>query len=108
MAAMPLSPMLGMNGDLVDAGTRRPLGADQDADRVRAREGDHTAAAPHLKIADRLLERGRRHERLVGKVRGPAVIQRVDEKRHVVRAAEAICRQARYSLRAFSALTSLR
>jgi hypothetical protein len=33
----------------------------QDADRVGAREGDHAAAAPDLKVADRPLERGRRH-----------------------------------------------
>jgi len=36
MTAMTLSPMIGMDGDLVDEGTGRPLGADQDADRVRA------------------------------------------------------------------------
>ena len=87
---MTLSPMIGMDGDLVDEGTGRPLGADQDADRVGAREGDHAAAAPDLKVADRPLERGRRHGRLVGKVRRPAAIQRVDEKPDVVRAAEAV------------------
>ena len=87
---MTLPPMIGMDGDLVDEGTGRPLGADQDADRVGAREGDHAAAAPDLQVADRPLERGRRHRRLVGKVRRPAAIQRVDEKPDVVRAAEAI------------------
>ena len=92
MTAMTLPPMIGMDGDLVDERTGRPLGADQDADRVGAREGDHAAAAPDLKVADRPLERGRRHRRLVGKVRRPAAIQRVDEKRDVVRAAEAIRR----------------
>ena len=89
---MTLSQMIGMNGDLVDERTGRPLGADQDADRVGAREGDHAAAAPDLQVADRPLERRRRHRRLVGKVRRPAAIQRVDEERDVVRAAEAICR----------------
>ena len=34
VTAMTLSPMIGMDGDLVDEGTGRPLGADQDADRV--------------------------------------------------------------------------
>src|SRR5258705_12992169 len=88
---MTLSPMIGMDGDLVDEGTGRPLGADQDADRIGAREGDHAAAAPDLKVADRPLERGRCHGRLVGKVRSPAAILRVDEKSDVVRAAESIC-----------------
>ena len=82
---MTLSPVIGMDGDLVDERAGRPLGADQDADRVGAREGDHAAAAPDLKVADRPLERGRRHRRLVGKVRRPAAIQRVDEKPDVVR-----------------------
>ena len=90
MTAMTLSPMIGMDGDLVDEATRRPLCADQDADRVGAREGDHAAAAPDLKVADRPLERGRGHWRLVGKVRRPAAIQRADEKLDVVRAAEAV------------------
>ena len=89
---MTLSPMIGMDGDRVDEGTGGPLGTDQHADRVGAREGDHAAAAPDLKVADRPLERGRRHGRLVGKVRSPAAIQRIDEKRDVVRAAEAVCR----------------
>ena len=92
VAAMTLSPMIGMDGDLVDEGSRRPLGADQDADRVGTREDNHAAAAPDLKVADRLLERSRRHGRLVGKVRNPAAIQRVGEKRDVVRAAEAVRR----------------
>ena len=87
---MTLSPMIGMDSDLVDESTGRPLGADQDADRVGAREGDHAAAAPDLKVADRPLERGRRHRRIVGKVRRPAAIQRVDEKHDVVGAAEAV------------------
>ena len=80
VAGMTLSAMIGMDGDLVEEGPGRPLGADQDADRVRARESDHAAAAPDLQVADRLLERGRRHGRLVGKVRRPAAIQRVDEQ----------------------------
>ena len=92
VTAMTLPPMIGMDGDLVDEGPGRPLGADQDADRVGAREGDHAAAAPDLQVADRPLERGRRHGRLVGKVRRPAAIQRVDEQPDVVRAAEAIRR----------------
>ena len=90
VTAVTLSPMIGMDGDLVDEGTGRPLGADQDADRIGAREGDHAAAAPDLKVADRPLERCRRHRRLVGKVRRPAAIQCVDEQPDVVRAAEAI------------------
>ena len=92
VTAVTLPPMIGMDGDLVDEGAGRPLGADQDADRIGAREGDHAAAAPDLKVADRPLERGRRHRRLVGKVRRPAAIQRVDEKPDVVRAAETVCR----------------
>ena len=90
VTAMTLSPMIGMDGDLVDEATGRPLCADQNADRVGAREGDHAAAAPDLKVADRPLERGRGHWRLVGKVRRPAAIQRADEKLDVVRAAEAV------------------
>jgi hypothetical protein len=93
MTAMTLSPMIGMDGDLVDEGTGRSFGADQDADRVGASEGDHATAAPDLKVADRPLERGRRHGRLVGKVRRPAAIQRINEQRHVVRTAKAIRRQ---------------
>ena len=54
---MALAPMIGMDGDLVDECARRPLGADQDPDRIGAREGDHAAAAPDLKVADRPLER---------------------------------------------------
>ena len=81
VTAMPLPPMIGMDRDLVDERTGWPLGADQDADRVGSREGDHAAAAPDLKVADRALERFRRHRRLVGKVRRPAAIQRVDEQR---------------------------
>ena len=88
---MTLSPMIGMDGDPVDECSGRPLGADQDADRVGAREGDHAAAAPDLEVADRTLEHGRRHQRLVGKVRGPAAIQGFHEKPDVVRAAEAVC-----------------
>ena len=107
VAAMTLSPMIGMDGDLVDEGTRRPLGADQDADRVGAREGDHAAAAPDLKVADRPLERGGRHRRLVGKVRRPAAIQRVDEKPDVIGAAKAVRAHPSDALRAVSGLTSL-
>ena len=92
MTAMTLSPMIGMNGDLVNQSTGRAFTADEDANRVGAREGDHAAAAPDLKIADRPLERGRRHGRLAGKVRRPAAIQRVDEKRHIVRAAKTVRR----------------
>jgi hypothetical protein len=87
---MTLSPMIGMDGDLVDEGTGRPLGADQDADRVSAREGDHAAAAPDLKVPDRSLERSRRFRRLLGKVRRPAAIQCVNEKSDVVRAAKSV------------------
>jgi hypothetical protein len=90
VTAMTLSPMIGMDGDLVDERTGRPLGANQDGDRVGAREGDHAAAAPDLEVADRPLERDRRHRRLVGKVRRPAAIQRADEKLDVVGAAEAV------------------
>ena len=94
--AMTLPPMIGMDRDSVDEGTGRPLGADQDADRIRAREGDHAAAAPHLEVANRPLERGRRHRRLVWKVRRPAPIQRVDEQGNVVCSAEAVRRQGLY------------
>src|SRR6185312_2947237 len=76
MTPMTLSPMIGMDGDLVDEGTGRPLGADQDADRVGSRKGHHAAAAPDLEVTDRALERRRRHRRLVWKVRSPASIQR--------------------------------
>ena len=34
MTAVPLSPMIGMDGDLVDKGAGSPLGPDQDADRI--------------------------------------------------------------------------
>ena len=90
VTAMTLPPMIGMDGDLVNEGPGRPFGADQDADRVGAREGDHAAAAPDLQVADRPLERGRRHLRLVRKVRTPAAIQRVDEKPDVVGATKTI------------------
>ena len=90
VTAMTLPPMIGMDGDLVDESAGGPLGADQDADRVRAREGDHAAAAPDLKVTDRPLEHLRRRRRLVRKVRSPAAIHRVDEKPDVVRAAEAV------------------
>ena len=92
VTAMTLSLVIGMNGDPVDERAGGPLGADQDADRVGAREGDHAAAAPDLEVADRPLERDRRHRRLVGKVRRPAAIQRVDEQLDVIRAAEAVRR----------------
>ncbi len=82
--------MIGMDGDLVDEGTGGPLGADQDADRIGARERDHAAAAPYLKVADRPLEFRRCHRRLVGKARTPAAIECRDEQRDVVGAAEAI------------------
>jgi hypothetical protein len=52
MTAMTLSNMIRMDGDLVDEGTGQPLGADQDADRIGASECNHTAAAPHLKVAN--------------------------------------------------------
>src|SRR4029079_15409681 len=84
MTAMTLSQMIGMDGDLVDQRSRGPLGADQDADRVGASKRNHAAAAPDLKVADRSLERGRRHGRLVRKVRSPAAVQRVDEKPNVI------------------------
>ena len=90
VTGMALPPMVGMDRDLVDERPGRPLGADQDADRVGAREGDHAAAAPDLKIADRPLERFRRNGRLVRKVRRPAPIQGVDQQPDVVGAAEAI------------------
>ena len=93
VTAVPLAPMIGMHGDPVDERPGRPLGADQDADRIGAGEGDHAAAAPDLQVADRLLERSRRDRRLVSKVRRPAPIQRVDEKRHVVRTTETVGRQ---------------
>src|SRR5262245_35372482 len=35
-----LSAMIGMNGDLVNEGTGRSLGADEDADRIGARKGN--------------------------------------------------------------------
>ena len=38
VTAMTLSPMIGMDGDLVDERPGRPLGADQDADRVGTRK----------------------------------------------------------------------
>jgi hypothetical protein len=37
-----------------------------------------------MKVADRPPERGRRHRRLVWKIRTPTAIQRVDEKRKVM------------------------
>src|SRR5687768_15250821 len=91
--------MIGMDGDPVDESAGGPLGADQDADWVGAREGDHAAAAPDLKVADGPLERGRRHQRLVGKVGRPAAIQRVNEKSDVVRTAEAVGTHAANSQR---------
>src|SRR4029450_5027462 len=93
---MTLSTMIGMDGDLVDEGGRRPFRADQDRDRIGAREGHHAAAAPDLKVADRPLDRLRRHRGLAGKVGRPAAIQRVDKKRYVVRAAEAVRRHTDY------------
>jgi hypothetical protein len=87
---VPLSNMIGVDRDLVDEGTCRSLGADQDADRVGASKRNHAAAAPDLKIADRSLERSRRYGRLVGKVRSPAAIQRVDEKPDVIGTAKPI------------------
>jgi hypothetical protein len=99
--------MIGMNRDLVDEGSGRTLGTDQDADRIGAREGDHAAAAPDLKITDRSLERRRRHRGLVGKVWSPAAIQRVDEQRDVVSSAETVRAHPSDALRAVSGLTSL-
>jgi hypothetical protein len=87
---MTLPQVIGMDGDSVDEGRRRPLGADEDANRIGTREGDHAAAAPDLQVADRSLERRRRHGRLVGKVRQPAAIQRIDEQRDIVRATESV------------------
>src|SRR5918999_1012093 len=104
---MTLPPMIGMDGDLVDEGTRSPLGADQHADRVGAREGDHAAAAPDLKVADRPLERGGRHGPLVGEVRQPAAIQRVNEEPDVISAAKAVRAHPSDALPAVSGLTSL-
>ena len=46
---MTLSPMVRMDGEPVDERPGRPLGADEDADWVGNREGDHAAAAPDLK-----------------------------------------------------------
>ena len=91
VAAVTLPSMIGMDGDLVNEGTGRPLGANLDGYRSGARESDHAAAAPDLEVPDRSLERRRSHLRLVGHVRGPAAIQRVNEQTDVVRAAEAIC-----------------
>src|SRR5258705_13881973 len=86
---MPLAQMIRMDGDLVNEGSGGPLGADQDTDWIRAGESDHAAAAPDLQIADRPLERGRRRDRLVRKVRPPAAIHRIDQKLDVVGATEA-------------------
>jgi hypothetical protein len=97
-----------MDGDLVDEGTGRPLAADQDADRVGARERNHAAAAPHLQVADRPLERCRRHRRLVLKVRKPAAIQRVAEKPDIIGATKAVRAHSADALRAVIGLTSFR
>ena len=105
---MTLPPMIGMDSDPVDEGTRSPLGADQDADRVGPREGDHAAAAPDLKITDRPLERCWCHGRLVREVRTPAAVQRVDEKPDVICATEAVCAHISPEGRAVNGLTSLR
>src|SRR4051812_16275535 len=86
--------MIGMDGDSVDEGTGGALRANQDANRIGPGEGDHAAAAPDLQVTDRSLERRRGHERLAGKVRRPAAIQRLDEKRHIIRAAEPVRRHA--------------
>src|SRR5262245_12376973 len=69
VVGVALPKMIGMDRNLVDESARRPLGADEDADRVGAREGNHAAAAPDLQVANRPLERGRCHRRLVWKVR---------------------------------------
>src|SRR5262249_18708140 len=53
VTTVTLPQMIWMDGDLVDEGRRRPLRADQDADRIGSRESDHAAAAPDLKVADR-------------------------------------------------------
>ena len=90
MAAMTLAQMVGMDGNLLDQRSARALGADQDGNRIGARKRDHAAAAPDLQIADRALERGRRHRLLVGEMRTPAAIQRVDEQPDVVSATEPI------------------
>src|SRR5687768_15974867 len=82
--------MIGMDGDPVDESAGGALGADQDADWVGAREGDHAAAAPDLKVADGPLERGRRHQRLVSKVGRPRASPRVNKKSDVARTAEAV------------------
>jgi hypothetical protein len=87
---MTLSPMIRVDGDFMDERAGRPFGAYHDADRVGARERDHAAAAPDLQVAYRTLERGRGHGRLVGEVRRPAAIQRIDEQRDVVGSAEAV------------------
>src|SRR4051812_4801034 len=105
MTAMALPEMIRMDRDLVNEGAGRPLGADQDADRVGAREGDHAAAAPDLKLADGSLERRRRHRRLAGKVRRPAAVQRIDEEPDVIGTAEPVRTQCS---RIVSGVTSLR
>jgi hypothetical protein len=87
---MTLSQVIGMDGNPVDEGTGRPLGADQDRNRIGAREGDHAAAAPDLQIPNRPLESRRRHRRLAGEVRRPAAIQCVDEKPDVVSTAKPV------------------
>src|SRR5687768_4474320 len=82
--------MVRVDGDPADERPRRPLGANQDADWISARKRDHAAAAPHLQVADRALERGRSLDRLVGMIRSPAAVQRIDEQPDVIGAAEAI------------------
>src|SRR3954471_15393505 len=90
MATMTLAQMIWMNCEPVDEGRRRSLRANQDGDRVGPREGDHAAAAPDLKVANRSLERRRRHRRLAGNVRRPAAIQCVNKQLDVVGATESV------------------
>src|SRR3954470_21381083 len=87
---MTLAQMIWMNCEPVDEGRRRSLRANQNTDRIGPSEGDHAAAAPDLEVADRPLERRGRHRRVVGKVRGPAAIQRVNKQLDVVGATEAV------------------
>ena len=94
VAAMTLSSVIGMDRDPVDERAARPLGTDQDGDRIRTGEGHNAAAAPDLQIADRTFERRRRHRRLVRKPGTPAAIQRIDEKRDVIGPAKTIRRHS--------------
>ena len=87
---MTLSQMIGMDGDLMDEGPdgrlapiRTPIGSEPENATMQLL---HQTCRSRI---DRLNVVGVR--RLVGKVRRPAAIQRVDEKRDVVAAAETVC-----------------